>query len=93
MSQPLCLSRGTAIRTALQIFVARIRKRRIKAPVLLLHGAQDERAPVRQAEAFAEALQAQRIAVKIKIFPHAKHGIPIDDQYREIYPFLQEFLR
>jgi hypothetical protein len=33
------------------------------------------------------------MAVKVKIFPHAKHGIPIDDQYREIYPFLEELLR
>jgi dipeptidyl aminopeptidase/acylaminoacyl peptidase len=65
---------------------------RMKAPILLLHGAQDERVPVRQAEAFAETLQAQRIAVKIKIFPHAKHSIPIEDQYREIYPFIEASL-
>jgi dipeptidyl aminopeptidase/acylaminoacyl peptidase len=63
------------------------------APILLLHGAQDERVPVQQAEAFADTLQAKRIAVKVKIFPHARHSIPIDDQYREIYPFLEESLR
>ena len=66
---------------------------KIKAPVLLLHGAQDERIPVRQAEAFFDRLRANGIAVKTKIFPNAGHGIPIDEQYSEIYPFLEEFLR
>jgi dipeptidyl aminopeptidase/acylaminoacyl peptidase len=62
---------------------------RIRAPILLLHGAQDERVSVRQAEAFAEKLQANGLAVKVKIFPKATHRIPIDDQYREIFPFLE----
>lgn len=66
---------------------------KIKTPVLLLHGARDERVPVRQAEAFAEKLKANGIVFKMKIFPNAGHSIPIDVQYREIYPFLEEFLR
>src|SRR5262245_45299430 len=66
---------------------------KITVPVLLLHGAQDERVPVQQTEAFAERLQANGVAVKLKIFPHARHGIPIDDQYHEIYPFLEQYLR
>jgi dipeptidyl aminopeptidase/acylaminoacyl peptidase len=66
---------------------------KITVPVLLLHGAQDERVPVQQTEAFAEKLQANGVAVKLKIFPHARHGIPIDDQYHEIYPFLEQYLR
>jgi dipeptidyl aminopeptidase/acylaminoacyl peptidase len=65
----------------------------IKAPILLLHGAQDERVPVQQAEAFADKLQTNSIAVKVKIFPNARHSIPIDEQYREIYSFLEQFLR
>jgi hypothetical protein len=36
--------------------------------------------PVQQTEAFAESLQAHGVAVTLKIFPHARHGIPIDDQ-------------
>ncbi len=51
----------------------------ITAPVLLLHGAQDERVPVRQAEAFAETQRAKGLAVTVNIFPYAKHGIPDDD--------------
>jgi dipeptidyl aminopeptidase/acylaminoacyl peptidase len=66
---------------------------KMKVPVLVLHGAQDERVPVQQAEGFAEKLQANGVAVTLKIFPNARHGIPIDDQYREIYPFLEQSLR
>jgi dipeptidyl aminopeptidase/acylaminoacyl peptidase len=65
---------------------------KIKAPVLLLHGVHDERVPWRQAEAFAEKLKDNGIAVRLKIFPGA-HSIPIDEQYREIYPFLERYLR
>jgi dipeptidyl aminopeptidase/acylaminoacyl peptidase len=66
---------------------------KIKVPVLLLHGARDERIPVRQAEAFAEQLKANGVAVKLKIFPNATHRIPIDEQYQDIYPFLEQSLR
>jgi dipeptidyl aminopeptidase/acylaminoacyl peptidase len=65
---------------------------KIKTPVLLLHGAWDERIPVRQTEAFAEKLKAHGVAVKLKIFPHATHRIPIAEQYQEIYPFLEQSL-
>jgi dipeptidyl aminopeptidase/acylaminoacyl peptidase len=66
---------------------------KIKVPVLLLHGARDERIPVRQAEAFAEQLQAHGVAVTLKIFPNATHRIPLDEQYQDIYPFLDRSLR
>jgi len=51
------------------------------------------RIPVQQAEAFAEKLRAAGVRYRFKEFPGAPHGIPIDDQYREVYPFLDEFLR
>jgi dipeptidyl aminopeptidase/acylaminoacyl peptidase len=82
--------------TSAEAFRARsaiVHVERMKAPILILHGAQDERVPVRQAEAFAETLQAKGMAVTVKIFPHAKHGIPIDDQDRAIFPFLDAALR
>jgi Prolyl oligopeptidase family len=66
---------------------------KIKAPILLRHGAHDERIPVRQAEAFYETLTATGHAVTMKIFPHATHSIPIDARYREISPFLEQSLR
>jgi dipeptidyl aminopeptidase/acylaminoacyl peptidase len=65
----------------------------ITAPILILHGAQDERVPVRQAEALAEILRAKGLAVTVKMFPHAKHRIPLEAQEREIDPFLEAFLR
>jgi dipeptidyl aminopeptidase/acylaminoacyl peptidase len=66
---------------------------RVKAPVLLLHGAIDERVYWGQAAAFAEKLKANGVPVRIKIFPNAAHGIPIPQLWGEIYPFLGEHLR
>jgi len=66
---------------------------KIRAPILLLHGAKDERVPVQQATSFAEKLKAQGIPCKLVIFPNAGHAIPYDEQFREIYPFLQSSLR
>lgn len=61
---------------------------RIRVPVLLLHGERDERVPVRQAQAFAAQLAARGAAVTLRIFPNTTHGIPVGDQFREVYPFL-----
>lgn len=65
----------------------------IKAPVLLLHGGADERIPVGQAQAFAERLRAVGVVYRLRIFPTAPHGIPIDEQWREVEPFLEQYLR
>ena len=66
---------------------------KIRSPILLLHGARDGRIPVDQAEAFAERLKAKGAVFRMRIFPNAVHRIPIAEQYREVYPFLEEFLR
>jgi dipeptidyl aminopeptidase/acylaminoacyl peptidase len=47
----------------------------------------------KQAEAFAEKLRGAVVRYVLKEFPGAPHGVPIDGQYREVYPFLDEFLR
>lgn len=65
---------------------------KIKSPILLLHGARDDNVPVQQAMAFAEKLKANSIAFRMKIFPNSKHNIPIEEQYNELVPFLEEFL-
>lgn len=62
---------------------------RIRAAVLLLHGERDERVPVQQAHRFAAELAARGVAVKLKTFPNARHSIPVEEQYREVYPFLE----
>jgi dipeptidyl aminopeptidase/acylaminoacyl peptidase len=64
----------------------------IRAAVLLLHGTTDERIPVQQSEIFAEKLRAAGVQYRLKEFPGAPHGIPIDDQYREVYSFFDQFL-
>ena len=66
---------------------------KIRAPILLLHGAADERIPVQQVEAFAEKLKAVGVVYRIKIFPMTPHAIPIDAQWREVSPFLEQYLR
>src|SRR5436190_4409609 len=66
---------------------------KIRAPVLLLHGALDERIPAAQAAAFAEKLAAAGVPVTVRIFAGASHGIPPAEQNREIYPFLEAQLR
>jgi dipeptidyl aminopeptidase/acylaminoacyl peptidase len=65
----------------------------IRMPVLLLHGAQDNRIPSAQAALFAEKLAAQGTPVTLRIFPGTGHGIPAPDQYREVLPFLAAHLR
>lgn len=66
---------------------------KIKSPVLLLHGASDDRFAPTQAQAFAEKLMTLGVPVRIKIFPNVGHGIPIPVAYKEIDPFLDEHLR
>jgi dipeptidyl aminopeptidase/acylaminoacyl peptidase len=34
---------------------------------------------------FFEKLKASAVTVEMKIFPKARHNIPIDEKYREIY--------
>jgi dipeptidyl aminopeptidase/acylaminoacyl peptidase len=47
---------------------------RIKAPLLLIQGANDPRVPVGEAVQMHDALQAKRIASKLVIFPDDGHG-------------------
>ena len=44
------------------------------------------------AEAFVEKLRAVGVVYRLKIFPTAPHGILIDEQWREIEPFLEQYL-
>jgi dipeptidyl aminopeptidase/acylaminoacyl peptidase len=62
---------------------------KISAAVLLLHGERDERISVRQAQAFAAELGARGVRMRLKVFPNATHSIPVDEQFRDVYPFLE----
>jgi dipeptidyl aminopeptidase/acylaminoacyl peptidase len=64
----------------------------IKAQVLILHGAEDQNAPVGQAQAFADALRKAGANVELHIFHRANHQIPLRARQRITDAFLQRTL-
>lgn len=67
---------------------------RIKSPILLLHGAEDDRSPVEQAEEFAEKLNSLGVPVVLKIFHRHGHRLPIRKIYGSwVYPFFEKHLK
>jgi len=69
---------------------------RIKAPVLLVHGERDERAPIAQANAMRSALIAAGKAPAWMVVPGEGHGFYNDENsiafYRALEGFLQEHI-
>jgi len=65
---------------------------RIKAPTLVLHGEQDDRASAESAKAFGAALEKTGTPVRVVIFPGVGHGIPPAQQNAEWAPFLRQHL-
>jgi dipeptidyl aminopeptidase/acylaminoacyl peptidase len=61
----------------------------IKAQVLILHGAEDQNAPVEQARTFAAVLQKSGAKVEIHVFPKANHQIPMAERQPIISAFLK----
>lgn len=64
----------------------------IKSPILLLHGAEDDRFKADHVLKFARDLKAYNVVVQTKIFDGVGHGIPIRQQYQWVLPFLREHL-
>jgi dipeptidyl aminopeptidase/acylaminoacyl peptidase len=48
---------------------------RVRTPVLILHGENDERVPVSQARFFARALRAHGVPFELVVYPREGHGI------------------
>jgi dipeptidyl aminopeptidase/acylaminoacyl peptidase len=65
---------------------------RIKAPTLILHGENDDRATADSARRFGAALEKTGTSVRVVIFPGVGHGIPGPQQAAEVDPFLQTHL-
>jgi dipeptidyl aminopeptidase/acylaminoacyl peptidase len=65
---------------------------KIKAHVLILHGAEDQNAPAAQAEAFAAALQKSGANVELHVFPGFNHQIPLAKRQLIINAFLKRNL-
>lgn len=65
---------------------------RIKAPTLILHGEQDDRATAESARRFGAALEKAGTIVRVVVFPGVGHGIPRPQQAAEVDPFLERYL-
>ncbi len=74
--------------------------RKIKCPVLIIHGGQDESVPVEHAHALFEALQKNNTAAYIKIIQSATHtyntrhpfegsSVQLDEMLREVMNFIK----
>jgi dipeptidyl aminopeptidase/acylaminoacyl peptidase len=70
---------------------------RVRAPVLLFHGAQDKAVPVRQSIEFAEALRNRRAPVEIVTFDDEGHGFKHEKNRRQVLEhslaFLEKYVR
>ena len=69
----------------------------ITAPLLVIHGANDPRVPLSEAEQLADALEAQGTSVRLLVFDDEGHGIVKLKNKKVAYPavvtFLDEHLR
>lgn len=65
---------------------------RIKVPVLLSAGGEDERAPIEHSRAMERALKAAGVPVETLYFPTEGHGFYRDENKREYYTRLLAFL-
>lgn len=65
---------------------------RIKAPLFVVHGANDPRVPLNEAEQIVEALSKRGQPVQLRIFDDEGHGIAKLKNRMALYPALVEFL-
>ncbi len=64
----------------------------IAAPLLVIHGANDPRVPLNEAEQLVQALQARQIPVGLLVFDDEGHGVIKLHNKRVAYPAIIEFL-
>jgi len=65
---------------------------RLAAPLIVLHGANDPRVPLSEAEQVVAALQARNIPVEFLVFPDEGHGIVKRQNKLVAYPAIVAFL-
>ncbi len=65
----------------------------IKAPTLLLHGADDDRSPVDGVRRFAEALERNGTPVILSAYPNTPHSVPIAERDRQTDAFLDRWFK
>ena len=66
---------------------------RIETPLMVIHGANDPRVPLGEAEQIVEAVRARGRAVTYMVFPDEGHGVVKLSNRRVLYPAIVEFLR
>lgn len=70
---------------------------RIKAPLMLVHGAKDRRVPIQNGERMHEAMQKANRPVDWVVYPWAAHGFPLlsdeVDFYKRVEAFLAKHLK
>ncbi len=64
----------------------------IQAPLMVIHGANDPRVPLSEAEQLAEALESRDIPVELLVFDDEGHGIVKLKNKQVAYPAIADFL-
>lgn len=65
---------------------------RIKAPLIIIMGANDPRVPASEGQQMADALKARGIPVELTVFPNEGHGIARDENRLVAYAKIADFL-
>lgn len=66
---------------------------RIQAPLMVIHGENDPRVPVEEAERIVESLKGRQVPVEKLIFPDEGHGIARRENRIRAYRNVDRFLR
>jgi len=66
---------------------------RIQAPLMVIHGANDPRVPLSEAEQLVGALQERNIPVEFLVFDDEGHGVAKLKNKRRMYPAVIQFLQ
>jgi len=64
----------------------------VRAPLLIVHGANDPRVPLSEAEQMTEKLQKQGKIVELVVYSDEGHGIKKNKNKRDLYPKIITFL-
>ncbi len=68
------------------------RASRMRAPTLILHGEDDQNAPVAQAHALHQALQDAGTPIELQVFPQHGHALPMGELAARMTAFLGRYL-
>jgi dipeptidyl aminopeptidase/acylaminoacyl peptidase len=64
----------------------------IKAPLMVIHGANDPRVPVGEAEQMVDALRARGVPVEFLVYADEGHGLVKLENKLDAYPKIAAFL-